>query len=243
MGNLISIWGAPNSGKTTLTAKLGKYIYEKHHASVILVFADNSTPVMPLLFPNSKVEDLFSVGNILSKPNITSQDILKNMVTPRNKNNLGVLGYKSGENKYSYPEFNEKKAISFFEALKQMVDFVIVDTVSITGNTLTSASLELSQKTIRLVTPDLNSLVFLSSQLPLYSEPKYKTNKHITVLNRVDESIFYPVQEAACMFDGVRFQIPYTREVKQQFLSGELLQNVTHKKFNEAIKSLSEAVM
>jgi len=32
MGKIISIWGTPFAGKTTIAAKLAKEIYEKHHA-------------------------------------------------------------------------------------------------------------------------------------------------------------------------------------------------------------------
>ena len=41
MSKIIVVWGAPNSGKTTLAVKLGLHIYSKYNAVVTVVCADN----------------------------------------------------------------------------------------------------------------------------------------------------------------------------------------------------------
>jgi CO dehydrogenase nickel-insertion accessory protein CooC1 len=50
---IISIWGCPDSGKTTFTAKLTKAIHNETGAKVIAIFADSATPSLPVLFPNN----------------------------------------------------------------------------------------------------------------------------------------------------------------------------------------------
>lgn len=239
MGNIIAVYGTPESGKTTIATKLCKHIYEKHHASVILLGTDNTVPVLPLLFPDAKQKEIFSLGQALSKPEIRPVEVTKNIITPKGKNNLGVLGYANKENKYSYPAFDETKALSLLRVIESMADFVVVDCASATDNVLMNVSLEQAQKKICLATPDLKAMVYLSSQLRLYP----KANGRVTVLNRVQGDIFYPVEESKAHMGDVRFQILYCRELKEQFHSGELLKNVSCKKFNESIAKLSKTVM
>ena len=54
MGKIITIWGSPNSGKTTMSVKLARFIYEKYNAIVTVVCADEITPALPVIFPNKK---------------------------------------------------------------------------------------------------------------------------------------------------------------------------------------------
>ena len=61
MAKSIAVWGAPNSGKTTFATKLARAIYDEYQSTVIVVYADMETPALPVVFPNYKKEDLFSV--------------------------------------------------------------------------------------------------------------------------------------------------------------------------------------
>ena len=64
-GKIIAVWGSPNSGKTTFATKLATAIYDSYQATVIVLYTDLETPVLPVLFPNSKPEDIGSVKNSL----------------------------------------------------------------------------------------------------------------------------------------------------------------------------------
>ena len=105
MSKVIAIWGAPNSGKTTFATKLARSIYDEYQATVIVVYADNETPTLPIIFPNYKKEDLCSVGVALSKTDIDRHEVVKQMVTIKDKQNFAFLGFTDGENKYTYPTF------------------------------------------------------------------------------------------------------------------------------------------
>ena len=91
MSKTIAIWGSPNSGKTTFATKLAQTIYDKYQATVIILYADNGTPALPVIFPNYKKEDMFSVGAVLAKTEITQEDAIKQLVTVNQRQNFGVL--------------------------------------------------------------------------------------------------------------------------------------------------------
>ena len=93
MSKVIAIWGAPNSGKTTFATKLARSIYDEYQATVIVVYADNETPTLPIIFPNYKKEDLCSVGVALSKTDIDRHEVVKHMVTVKDKQNFCFLGF------------------------------------------------------------------------------------------------------------------------------------------------------
>ena len=64
MGKLIAVWGSPDSGKTTFSVKLAEALYNRSRgkSAVIVVFTDIVTPTIPVIFPNFRSEDVFSVG-------------------------------------------------------------------------------------------------------------------------------------------------------------------------------------
>ena len=70
MGKLIAVWGSPDSGKTTFSVKLAEALYNRSRgksamrseaSKVIIVFTDIVTPTIPVIFPNFRSEDVFSV--------------------------------------------------------------------------------------------------------------------------------------------------------------------------------------
>ena len=50
-GKIIAVWGSPNSGKTTFATKLAASIYSSFESTVITLFCDLETPVLPGLPP------------------------------------------------------------------------------------------------------------------------------------------------------------------------------------------------
>lgn len=112
MGKLIAVWGSPDSGKTTFSVKLAEALYNRSRgkSAVIVVFTDIVTPTIPVIFPNFRSEDVFSVGTILTKPDFFADDVVSNMVMTKDRMNLGYLGYKDSENKHSFPDYTEEKA-------------------------------------------------------------------------------------------------------------------------------------
>ena len=66
-GKIIAVWGSPHSGKTTFATKFATAIYSSFEFTVITLYTDLQTPMIPVLFPFDKPEDLGSVGYLLEK--------------------------------------------------------------------------------------------------------------------------------------------------------------------------------
>ena len=94
-GKIIAVWGSPNSGKTTFATKLATSIYSSFESTVITLFCDLETPVLPVLFPFHKTEELGSVGVPLSKTEVEQGDIISNLVTVKDMQNFGFLGHRT----------------------------------------------------------------------------------------------------------------------------------------------------
>ena len=72
--------------------------------------------------------------------NFGQSDIINNLVTVKEMQNFGFLGYCTGENRYTYPKFGKAKAEDLLNALCKLADYVIVDCTSdLEGNILASA--------------------------------------------------------------------------------------------------------
>ena len=224
MSKSIAIWGSPSSGKTTFATKLAQTIYEKYQATVIVLYADNETPALPVVFPNYKKEDMFSVGVALAKTEITQEDVIRQLVTIKQKQNFGFLGFTDGENRYTYPSFDETKIRSLLAVLTTLADFV-------------------ADEVIRLASPDLKSVSFFASQLPLYADPVFGLDRQIQGINVPDADLYMPIEEAKSRLHDPRFVIPYSRTVKQQMLDGKLTEPVNDKRFNDKFKAIVEKIV
>ena len=242
MSKLIAVWGSPGSGKTSFAVKLACAIYEQYNAVVLLLSADMTTPGLPILFPCQKADELPSVGVPLSKPEVTSGEVMKSIVTVRDKVNFGILGFGDGENKYSYPAFDSVKSNELITALQGIAHVVVVDCTS-EMDVLSKAAVQRADTVLRLATPDLKSISFFSSQLPVYADPAYKCEQHIVGLNITENDVYIPLEDAKACFGGVSFTLPYSREIKQQMLDGELCKRLTDKKYNAKLKRIITNLM
>lgn len=243
MAKTIAVWGSPHSGKTTFATKLACAIYEEYQSTVIVLYSDMVTPTLPIIFPNEKSEDMTSIGKVLSEIEITKESVVKQIMTVKNKVNLGFLGFRDGENKFTYPRFDEDKVSTMLASIGELCDYLIVDCTSSLSNPIAGAAVKTAGQVIRLASPDLSSVSFFSSQLRLYADPAYRLSEQITGLNVTSEDIYLPIEDAKKRIPDVRFTIPYCREVKQQMLDGKLYAEVADKKFNEKLRAITEKVV
>ena len=243
MNKMIAIWGSPNSGKTTFATKLAESIYDNYQSTVIVVYADNETPTLPVIFPNYKKEDLFSVGVPLSKTEMTQEDIIKQLVTVKERQNFGFLGFTDGENKYTYPAFDEAKARNLYSVLGTLADYVIVDCTSNLKNPLSKAAIKDADEVIRLATPDLKSMSWYNSQLKLFADPEYRLDRQIQGINAITNDIYLPIDETASHLHFLSFKLPYSWQLKQQTLDGKLIELLKDKNYNEKMKAIVEKII
>ena len=243
MAKLVAVWGSPNSGKTTFAVKLASAIYSEYHRTVMLVCPDMETPTLPVLFPNAKRDDLSSIGAALAKTEVTKDDVIRQTVSIKGMQNFGVVGFKDGENKYTYPQFDETKVRMLFTALSDIGQVILVDCTSSLSNPISSYAVKNADEVIRIAAPTLKSVSWQSSQLALYADPAYKLERQIQGLNVPDGELYMPVEEARAHISDIRFSVPYCREVKRQMTEGKLWQGVKDKEFSKKFRALVEKVV
>ena len=241
---IIAVWGSPNSGKTTIATKLATAIYDRYQSTVIVLYCDLEAPVLPIIFPNEKHEDIGSVGVPLSKTEIEAEDIERNAVTVKSRGNLVFFGYRAGDNKFTFPRYGRAKAENLINILCHNADYVIVDCSSNLENSVLSATaIEMADQIIRLASPDLKCISYYLSQLPVYADGKYRLGEHIQGLNTPNADVFMPVEEAKAHLKDVRFTVPFSTAVKVQMQSGSLVEPTGDKAFDNRMWEIAEKVV
>lgn len=222
MGKVVTIWGSPNSGKSTTSIKLAKEISKKN--SVMVIFTDTLAPVIPIIQEN--INTTKSLGQVLVG-DISEELILKNCIEVPNTKNLGFLGYKQGENVFSYPQYSQDRVLELIDKLKELVDYVIIDASSNIINDLISiVSLEVSDIVFRVNSPELKNISYFDSFLPLLVDTKFNVDKQINILANV--KIEDSINELEDMYN-VKETIPYIDEIREQNLCSELLLDLSSK--------------
>ena len=240
---IIAVWGSPHSGKTTFSLKLGQALYEKTRAAVVVLFCDITTPVLPVLFPNFKTTELYSVGTVLSKTDIFANDVVSNLITVKERADLGFLGYKNKENKFSFPEYDGGKAHELFLAISEVADYIIVDCESVpTSSVLSDFSMRNAGKCIKLCTPELSSICFYQSQNGIMLAGGYYPEQTLTVMNTPSPDLTMLVSDAGAHIGKIDITLPYSQSIRDQYLEGRLYMPTHDKKYTQAIDKAVEAV-
>lgn len=243
MGKLIAVWGTPESGKSTLSMKLAEAIYSRSRGKsiIIVVFTDIVTPTLPVVFPNLRSEDIFSVGSVLSKPDFFADDVVSNIVMTKRRMNLGYMGYKDGENRHSYPEYTEMKAKHFYDVLVGIADYVIVDCMAMPDfSLLTRVALKNADQTVRLSTPDLKCISFRMSQMKIFTSHGYLRDTDIAVMNIPRQELNLSAADARTHLGKIEFTIPYCPGIVEQYMEGVLYEEMKDKKFMQTVTAIVE---
>lgn len=241
MSKMIAVWGSPESGKTTLAVQLAAVIYESYACTVLVVCTDMETPSLPVLFPLMKADELHSVGNVLKSPEVTSDLLLENMVVCRERSNMGYMGFCDGENEHSYPRFDREKARQLLKAAGQIADYVLVDCASNLRNPLAAAAVTGADTVLRLATPDLMSLSYYSSQMPLYADPVYRLQEHIQGLTM--KQAVMPLEEARQFFQNTAFTLPFSFALRRQLDEGKLTRKTGDKKYGAKLQAVAKRIV
>ena len=167
-GNMLAVVGSPGSGKTTISIKTAQEI-AKHHKNVIVVFADPFVPVLPFVLPMDE-EQKISLGELLTLPTLTQNQILKSCVTIPDSEYISVIGYCMGESLLSYPKVTRERAIDFLVNLRHLADYVILDCTSILeADVFSILSMEMADKVLRMGTSNLRGISYYQSHWGMIS--------------------------------------------------------------------------
>lgn len=238
MGKVIAVYGAPGAGCTTFALKLAQHIsHANKHKPVIFLSPDIRTPTLSVVFPHRSAGDLYSLGAALDRTDIQPEHVAAQLVTVKAMPDLGYLGYKSGENRYSYPRLTEDKAAALFLCVRHLADTVIVDCANHTDDLLARRAMAVCDRAIRLAAPDLKSICYFRS----YADAEPSEDRRITVVNENDRSVYLPLPEAQTHF-GAFCCLPYNWELRQQAVLGRLSDRTTHKAYCKALEKIAQEV-
>ena len=240
MGKMIAVCGSPNCGKTTAALKLAQEIYGLKKSSVMFLSPDLNVPCMAYLFPNGKDTDLYSLGVALDKTDIYKEDVLKQTVNVKTMQNFGFLGFKLGENRYSYPRPTEDKITQLFAVRRDNADYVVVDCTCDHDDMVSSLAKRDCDIAVQMFSPDMKCISYYASCVNQFLLIE---DKRLKVLNVMDKDIYVPIHETETHFKGMDFKLPYERMLKQQMITGTLSERLVNCKYRSEIERLAKAVM
>jgi len=239
---IIAVWGSPSSGKTVTAMKLARELETKKR-NVIIIFSDLFCPVLSTVMPSVDIKSR-TLGSLLSKPHIKQIDIMQTAIAYPKHEHIAIIGYKNGDNIFTYSEFLAERVAQFLSELRQVTDYVIIDCSSVlTEDGFTTIALQQSDKVLRLGNADLKSFSYFTSHLPLISRAKFKADSHIKVLSNMKAG-----QEDAAfrsVYGDVAYTLPHVKEIEPQFYSAGLLDALSGKdgrKYNAEIKKMAREV-
>ncbi len=241
---VLAVWGSPSCGKTTVSTKIAKYL-SSLKKNVVLILCDTDAPPLPLILPPSELETEKSLGSILSAARLSENLVLQNSITIKKQPYISIIGMLKGENCYSYPRYTDRQVLSLIEILRGIADFIIIDCSShISGDVLSAVSLAKSDCVIRIINCDLKSISYLSSQLTLLADKKFRTDMHLKIANNLKS--IHSGENIEQILGGLSFTLPNCAEVEMQYLSGELLKELSYtketKEFRRTIQNICEEV-
>lgn len=214
---VLAIWGSPGCGKTTAAIKIAAHIASQKH-NVILMLCDQNVPMMAAIAPPSEMECQRSLQSVLAATHITNHLVENNLVTLHHNNYLTFLGFQRGENEQSCPVFDALQVKELILSLSETATFVVIDCGShIAYDILSAVSLPQADHILWLMSCDLKSIGFFTSQLPLFSQLGVDPEREYHIPSNVE-----PGQPLEVLGSTV-FPLPHSNELHTQFLSGNLL--------------------
>jgi hypothetical protein len=241
---VITVWGSPGGGKTTLSLELAKKISEETKENVALIFTEDQASPLAYLFP-SLSKDGGSLGKIITMAGFDQEELLKTLVNhPKNKC-LAFLGYRNGDTKLSYPEVVEAQVIDLFVTLGQKFKYAIIDGQSDFHNDwITQYGLRYG-KCVTVGGGDLKSIAFFSGTISMLQDFPGFRDTAIRVLNNPWD--FDTWRLIGDKYGGVTHAYPYCMDIQKTYLEGTSIKppktSKRNQEFMDEISELSQTLI
>ena len=239
-GGMLAVWGSPGSGKTITAVKIAKMLSARKK-NVILLLCDMAAPMLPCICPADALESKGSLAGVLAAARISENLIKHNLVTFKRNSCLAVLGLLERQNEYSTPPFTQKQVAELLDGLRQIAPYVIVDCGSYIANDILSAvALMEADSILRLANCDPKSVNYFASQLPLLDGPEWDMDKQYKVASNVKP--YQAADHIGKVLGDTAFVLPYSQELEEQYLAGNLLADLTLKDSRPFRKELEKII-
>ncbi|MFI3238772.1 MAG: ParA family protein [Lachnospiraceae bacterium] len=224
---ILAVMGSPASGKTMTSLKIATLL-SKAKKNVIIVHLEPTCPVIPYILSGEIPHDV-SLGELLTKMQLSQDEILGALTPVPNKEYISVLGYKLGESISSYPKIVPSKVVDFFVMLRGLADYIIVDcSTVIEADVSTIIALQFADEVLKLGTSDLKGISYFYTADRLLADSKFKKEKNVFAISNLKEGQEW--ENVAQQYGGVQYVLPYCKELEEQVNELRVFEKLTEEK-------------
>lgn len=241
MPKLIAFYGSPGSGKTTVALKTAMETYMQTKDEVVAFLSpDMTVPSIALLFPNYAPDEVVSLSEIFDNTAITSELLLKNAVTVKSMKDFFALGFKAGENRFSFPTPTPEKINSLFSALSDVAGYIFVDCTNDETDEISKKALAMADIAVRVITPDLKGMTWYSSNK---NSDRTEGENLFNVINVTEKELYLPIEDVCTKLHSVTAVLPYSKALKQQMLDGRMYDRLNDRAYTKKLQSLVNKIL
>lgn len=237
------IWGSPSSGKTVCALSLAAVLAQEKK-NVIVFSTDKLIPALKLYCPEEEIDSSRSIGSLLMSGRYDDAIFAQKLVPHPESEYIAFLGMAPTDTYITYSAFERSHIVSVINKAAQLADHVIIDgTSNPADDPLTLCAMELSDVVIRVITADIRGLLYLDSARAVYSESKYRFDSHISVLGNVHN--VSPVSEVMSVSGKYDHVLPYSPEIENRYIAGELLCDMKRsagRRFEKQIRDMAKGI-
>ncbi|MCM1297445.1 MAG: hypothetical protein NC311_18050, partial [Muribaculaceae bacterium] len=154
--------------------------------------------------------------------------------------NFGYLGFKAGENKYTYPRPTEDKVLQLFSCMRELAEYIVVDCVSDPSDLISAMAKSEADRIVQIVSPDLKCMTYYASNAEQFAAISDRSVKVMTI---GEKDMFLPTEEVSAHFKDVQFTLPYSWNLKKQIYTGTLSERLSDTKYKTEISKVVKAVI
>jgi hypothetical protein len=219
----ITLYGRPNSGKLVAAITMAKR-FSAEALNVVIIIANNYEPKTGIIFPTKSklISDKKSLGELIISPTLSEAEVLQNLVPMSAHNdNVYFLGYKNGDNPFTYAAPAVSHMRQLFDILRGITDVVISIPIALfwTDN-LSDYMLRESDLAYYVHELSPQSLSFFQSrkdQLAIFADKERQD-----VLNKIEKEDIDLIAAYENEIGGTEFKLPYAEEIKRNYTRGNI---------------------
>ncbi len=242
---VISVWGSPSAGTTTVSLAIAAHLAAKHR-NTIIISTSTTSPSLPVMIPSLKTTGAGqSIGSLLTSK-VNQQALKGRLHLHPSSDRIAIMGMCSGETPITYKAFERAQIIELLSALTSTAfDYIIFDCESNPiYDQATIVGLETSEHVIRCITPDIKGIEFEKSQcMWMKNGSNFRLEQHIRICCPAHEND--PIEELEAITSKFDYVLPYSTEVRNAFNAGALVKGFSLSAgiaYDSAISTLIEVI-